>query len=163
MRGLIKRFNMAKYINIEKFENTSPYCPNCGNDCKHECEFFMSVFAEDIAEDVAPVVHAKWFKSNYDYICTNCGIHSKDYHNYCPNCGAKMDIDTLKSAKQHGCRVADDIIDLCVEALERLAPLPPYDKEFVGAVVHYCPRCGEELELHPSFCDGCGQAIDWSD
>jgi len=48
-----------------------------------------------------------------------------------------------------------------IEALERLIPLPPFDKEFPGAIIHYCPRCMEELDLHPNFCDGCGQAIDW--
>lgn len=64
---------------------------------------------------------------------------------------------------------------LAIEALERLIPVPPFDKEFPimsgdifsawfnGAIVHYCPRCGEELELHPNFCEECGQAIDWSD
>lgn len=36
------------------------------------------------------VIHAEWFKSDCDFICTSCGIHSKGYHNYCPNCGAKM-------------------------------------------------------------------------
>lgn len=52
---------------------------------------------------------------------------------------------------------------LAIEALERLIPLPPFDKEFPGAIVHYCPRCGEEVELHPNFCDECGQAIYWGE
>lgn len=46
-------------------------------------------------------------------------------------------------------------------ALERLTPLPPYKKEFATVVIHYCPRCGEDLELHPNFCYNCGQAIEW--
>lgn len=81
---------------IEKFENTSPCCPNCGNNCKHECEFFTSIFA---VEDVAPVVHAKWeerFSLEYKtivYDCSNCGATHSYISNYCPNCGAKMDID----------------------------------------------------------------------
>lgn len=57
-----------------------------------------------------------------------------------------------------------EAIKLSVEALEKQIPLPPFNKEFPnGAITHYCPRCHEELELHPNFCDNCGQAIDWSD
>lgn len=53
---------------------------------------------------------------------------------------------------------------LAIEALERLIPLPPFNKEFPnGSIVHYCPSCREELELHPNFCDECGQAIDWGE
>lgn len=53
---------------------------------------------------------------------------------------------------------------LAIEALERQIPVPPCDKEFPnGSMVHYCPNCGEELELHPNFCNDCGQKIDWSE
>lgn len=57
-------------------------------------------------EDVTPVVHARWEKrfchpmrnGEWQYICSVC--KNTDYwnenvriqeHNYCPNCGAKMD------------------------------------------------------------------------
>lgn len=65
------------------------------------------------AADVAPVVHAKW--ENCDWVepyyhgcgtiripnagmkCTNCvNVFKKDLlwkDNYCPNCGAKMDLE----------------------------------------------------------------------
>ena len=58
--------------------------------------------ARDISElpdaDVAPVVHG-WLGTNSDrpdsLICSvcNCGFDmwKHDPHNYCPNCGAKMD------------------------------------------------------------------------
>lgn len=49
------------------------------------------------------------------------------------------------------------------EAFERTTPLPPHKKEFATVVINYCPRCGEELCLHPKFCNECGQAIYWSD
>ena len=50
------------------------------------------------AADVAPVVHGKW-RTHSDrpdsLICSvcNCGFDmwKHDPHNYCPNCGAKMD------------------------------------------------------------------------
>lgn len=52
----------------------------------------------------------------------------------------------------------DNIEDV---ALERLTPLPPYKKEFATVVIHYCPRCGNDLKLHPNYCHNCGQAIEW--
>lgn len=82
---------MARYVDIDKMREF--ICPevwtsgeNCPDEGCSEC-----FYNNGGAEDVAPVDHAEWFKSNYDFICTNCGIHSKDYHNYCPDCGAKMD------------------------------------------------------------------------
>lgn len=54
------------------------------------------------AEDVAPVVHAKWiesvsFESGF-WVCSNCGFVSEaiaahKLYNYCPNCGAKCDLE----------------------------------------------------------------------
>ena len=52
------------------------------------------------AADVAPVVHGRWISKNphgyeWAFFCSNCdyvdGYPFKDRHNYCPNCGAKMD------------------------------------------------------------------------
>ena len=50
------------------------------------------------AADVAPVVHGRW-ETNSDrpdsLICSVCkcefDMWKHDQHNYCPNCGAKMD------------------------------------------------------------------------
>lgn len=53
------------------------------------------------AADVAPVVHGRWIE-DHDYLkCAKCGVMVKwDFTffdignwNYCPNCGAKMDIE----------------------------------------------------------------------
>lgn len=56
------------------------------------------------AADVAPVVHGKWISCFEDWRkqiegdkCTACGFEHygtniKNY-NYCPNCGAKMDLE----------------------------------------------------------------------
>lgn len=52
------------------------------------------------AADVAPVVHGRWISKNphgyeWTFVCSNCdyvdGYPFNDRHNYCPNCGAKMD------------------------------------------------------------------------
>lgn len=54
------------------------------------------------AEDVVPVVHAKWiesvsFESGF-WVCSNCSFVSEaiaapKLYNYCPNCGAKCDLE----------------------------------------------------------------------
>lgn len=59
------------------------------------------------AVDVEPVVHGKWLKYSHSYfgrhqcVCSECKNDNywKKYfcygnENYCPNCGAKMDLDT---------------------------------------------------------------------
>lgn len=56
--------------------------------------------------DVAPVVHACWEHGSGDwdnilgeyylrptYICSNCHEEEKRNSAYCPNCGAKMDLE----------------------------------------------------------------------
>ena len=54
------------------------------------------------AEDVVPVVHGRWlesvsFESGF-WVCSNCGFVSEaiaapKLYNYCPNCGAKCDLE----------------------------------------------------------------------
>ena len=58
----------------------------------------MEIVASAPAADVAPVVHGRW-KTNSDrpdsLICSVCkcgfDMWKHDPHNYCPNCGTKMD------------------------------------------------------------------------
>lgn len=81
---------MAKYIDrnafLEHMKKTNRYF-----DVKHDIENFP-------AADVAPVVHGQW-KTNSDrpdtLICSICkcgfDMWKHDPHNYCPNCGTKMD------------------------------------------------------------------------
>ena len=65
-----------------------------------------AVLVEDIlkikATDVAPVQHGRWGTHSDrpdSLICSvcNCGFDmwKHDPHNYCPNCGAKMDLEVL--------------------------------------------------------------------
>lgn len=59
------------------------------------------------AADVAPVVHGRWISKNphgyeWTFVCSNCGYVDgypfNDRHNYCPNCGAKMYVDSKEGA-----------------------------------------------------------------
>ena len=51
------------------------------------------------AADVAPVVHGRWISDgdgyHWTYNCSICawkdGYPFNERHNYCPNCGARMD------------------------------------------------------------------------
>ena len=53
------------------------------------------------AADVAPVVHGRWIADgdgyHWTYNCSICawkdGYPFNERHNYCPNCGAKMDLE----------------------------------------------------------------------
>ena len=81
---------MDEYINKQAFIDymmgTSRYFT-----VKRDIESFPTV-------DVAPVVHGRW-ETNSDrpdsLICSVCkcgfDMWKHDPHNYCPNCGAKMD------------------------------------------------------------------------
>ena len=49
---------------------------------------------------VAPVRHGHWNAINqiatglpWKYRCNDCGCPQEYKHNYCPNCGAKMDLE----------------------------------------------------------------------
>ena len=65
------------------------------NDCLLRVK---SMVSKAPASDVAPVVHGRW-ETNSDrpdsLICSICkcgfDMWKHDPHNYCPNCGAKMD------------------------------------------------------------------------
>lgn len=54
------------------------------------------------AADVAPVAHGEWIVcgdgADVPFMCSHCGktvaaSHKRMYDNYCPNCGAKMDLE----------------------------------------------------------------------
>lgn len=62
-----------------------------------ECIVDVDRIIEAPAADVAPVVHGKWIHNDdwWEFICTNChkGIGNIQKYKYCPNCGAKMDLE----------------------------------------------------------------------
>ena len=49
------------------------------------------------AADVAPVVHGRWIMHDDEFgltcECSACHIETMGDGNYCPNCGAKMDLE----------------------------------------------------------------------
>ena len=55
--------------------------------------------SQEYEVDAEPVKHGHWVDDNTNYYYANCSIcgyeidvHvNRGYHNYCPNCGAKMD------------------------------------------------------------------------
>lgn len=83
-------------------------------DCQHLFSFdesFYDIVMNDIdeipASDVAPLVHGKWVEEKYETIsrtrnrkiintknwCSVCNkSNGKKKDNYCPNCGAIMDL-----------------------------------------------------------------------
>ena len=50
---------------------------------------------EDLpAADVRPVVRGKWIKNGWSINCSECGFDMPyTIRNFCPNCGAKMDLE----------------------------------------------------------------------
>lgn len=83
---------MAEYIERRAaIEHLNVWCGGCGSAV--EC-----ILAEPAA-DVAPVVHGRWDRHGSSWYCNRCGIGYRitcgnipaNRHNYCPNCGAKMD------------------------------------------------------------------------
>ena len=62
---------------------------------KHIIQFFP-------AADVVPVRHGRWIEKQkkdtfagylYSYECSECGSVKQRKEPYCPNCGAKMDLE----------------------------------------------------------------------
>lgn len=101
-----RKLIMDEYINKkeleEAFDNADPdVCENYTDghsDWGFGRENVRDVIRGVPAADVAPVVHGRW-ETNSDrpdtLICAMCkcgfDMWKHDPHNYCPNCGARMD------------------------------------------------------------------------
>ena len=67
----------------------------------HDAIEVLGMIYEMPAADVSPVRHGRWlqkkhkiFGNAYDYVCSECGCdYALAEYNYCPNCGAKMDLE----------------------------------------------------------------------
>lgn len=84
---------MAEYIEREKVLSKAAPVEGCFSDMISAYDVTMLP-----AADVAPVRHGRWGTHSDrpdSLICSvcNCGFDmwKHDPHNYCPNCGAKMD------------------------------------------------------------------------
>lgn len=69
-------------------------------DIDLSCEKFEAAILKIQAADVAPVRHGRWGTHSDrpdSLICSVCkcgfDMWKHDPHNYCPNCGAKMDLE----------------------------------------------------------------------
>lgn len=84
---------MAEYVEREKVLSKAAPVEGCFSDMISAYDVVMLP-----AADVAPVWHGQWGTHSDrpdSLICSvcNCGFDmwKHDPHNYCPNCGAKMD------------------------------------------------------------------------
>ena len=60
-------------------------------------KLIRNIVSRTPASDVAPVQHGRWIDAREycgDYMCSNCeALYGTNKFNYCPNCGAKMDLE----------------------------------------------------------------------
>ena len=100
---------MAEYIEreaisegIRKYYYKNPPNFSYGEGFDRGLDRAQRAILDAPAADVSPVRHGRW-EMNSDrpdnIICTNCAVgfdvwkHEAKYFNYCPNCGAKMDLE----------------------------------------------------------------------
>ena len=64
-------------------------------DINLSCEKFEEAILKIQAADVIPVRHGLWLhRKNGVAYCSECEVDTvEDETNYCPNCGAKMDLE----------------------------------------------------------------------
>ena len=59
---------------------------------------------EEPTADVKPIVKGEWLlNDNFGfkiYDCSNCGVHMESTFNYCPFCGAEMEIEKYIAEKE---------------------------------------------------------------
>ena len=75
-------------------------CETCV--CRLVCDIYCAIGPVGYcrhyhAEDAVEVMHGRWIKAECsekdgNSNCSNCGQWEWDDCNYCPNCGAKMDL-----------------------------------------------------------------------
>ena len=90
---------MAEYVTKEQVIDW--YRPYGQTDEPIPFETLVSDLRDMKTADVSPVRHGRWlqkkhkiFGNAYDYVCSECGCdYALAEYNYCPNCGAKMDLE----------------------------------------------------------------------
>lgn len=92
---------MAEYINRAKLEFDFEQCN--GRNSKWTPQRVSQMIQRQSAEDVAPVVHGRWvivddcvmIGDGKHMECSECHTWKKDRikTDYCPNCGARMDLE----------------------------------------------------------------------
>ena len=92
---------MAEYIEREALEKTLNDRLTYLLDKNGPYDYFtdgydeaVSTVEEFLSADVAPVRHARWKRYGKNLgECSECGEIVSVRSNYCPNCGAKMDLE----------------------------------------------------------------------
>ena len=83
---------MAEYVTKEQVIDW--YRPYGQTDEPIPFETLVSDLRDMKAADVAPVRHARWKRYGKNLgECSECGEIVSVRSNYCPNCGAKMDLE----------------------------------------------------------------------
>lgn len=97
---------MAEYIEREELVrqiicNMAEFIGAPDDVQKHDeqCNYAINMIEGAPVADVAPVVHGRWITDgngyHWTYNCSICawkdGYPFNERHNFCPNCGAKMD------------------------------------------------------------------------
>lgn len=139
---------MPRYIDVERFCREVCRCAGLENGCdKDKCPIWNAP-----AEDVVPVVHGEWNETKYPFcnVCPRCRMVidrtciklNSGKLNLCPNCGAKMDGDVIKSMKRAG--------ESAENATESL-------RNVIGAFENAdrCVCCGEIVPEGRQVCPGC--------
>lgn len=89
----------VKVDDIVEYCNTySAYLQNKGQGVAQAALRRVTEFAKENSADVQPVVHAKWEISSDGYYpyCSRCfGRPNGELTKYCPDCGARMDLDSV--------------------------------------------------------------------
>lgn len=91
---------MAEYIERKVLENAmATMGANGTQKDRHVWARAISLLHDVPTADVAPVIHGEWepiinaYRKLEGWICKCCGTETKRKSNYCPNCGAKMDLE----------------------------------------------------------------------
>ena len=87
---------MAEYI--ERESAIAWFMPYAHEEKSIDADIVISDIKGMKAADVVPVRHGHWNAINqiaigmsWKYRCNDCGCPQEYTHNYCPNCGARMD------------------------------------------------------------------------
>lgn len=94
---------MTKYVDIDVAKEAvrKAECDANWDECRFDAEFIENALDFVPAANVAPVVHGKWIPDGDFVICSQCEAEMNQKNslgmgnskNYCPNCGAKMDLE----------------------------------------------------------------------
>ena len=123
IKGVVEEEHAIDLDAFREVYDLREHCEDCGRRNKKACDYpsysamdFCSWLDDAPTVDAVPVVHGKWewLSSTYDrtpcekrYRCSECHhetiTHDHDpWEKYCPNCGAKMDLEEHNGTDKAG-------------------------------------------------------------